>query len=494
MNGQLAGAGGVFENETIRSGVVGTINGALTQRIRMEVYNEGEIDWSNLPLDAFGNAIGNSVVEGMAASSQQQTARNRRETYVDPDTGDHSQFADKPVTRTAESEAMAQAIHAMSADAPDRNKVDPLDGLALAYNTGIRKAPWENEGDIVPDTLLGPNRHYVVRDGYYHLDEPVVMEPVVITANRNALLEAEAAQQIAEDRTVAGAIGSCTKAEADQEAYLRYLAAREQAPEMRAWDPAATRAAEQQRQNLGIYLGLNAVSPFGGLGANYGLLVSGGDVGYAAQVGQTTAILDAFAPSGQVRNANGYAASISRSRTAGLSFEDALVLRGDASRARIVQAIGEAAQPSIEALLKLDPNARVGFRGSLASGLKGPHKLGENMERVPFNGEVAYKLNPKTGRYEPYAGPQGYDADFFVVSDRLAEQLGNSRRFMDAARLDRSLQPVFDSFGAAMQANPALSGMKPGSVTFRVWSEDAMARKIVAGDSPYFFLSPKQPK
>jgi hypothetical protein len=178
-----------------------------------------------------------------------------------------------------------------------------------------------------------------------------------------------------------------------------------------------------------------------------------------------------------------------RTGAAGVSFEDALVLQGDASRARIVQQIGEAAQPSVDALLKLDPNARVGFRGSLASGLKGTHKLGENMERVPFDGNVAYKLDPKTGRYEPYTGPQGYDADFFVVSDKLAEQLGNSRRFMDAARLDRLLKPVFDNFGATMQANPVLSGMKPGSVTFRVWSEDAMARKIQAGDSPYFFLS-----
>jgi hypothetical protein len=185
------------------------------------------------------------------------------------------------------------------------------------------------------------------------------------------------------------------------------------------------------------------------------------------------------------------AAAGRRTGAAGLTFEDALVLQGDASRARIVQQIGKAAQLSIEALLKLDPNARVGFRGSLASGLKGSHKLGENMERVPFDGNVAYKLDPKTGRYEPYAGPQGYDADFFVVSDKLAEQLGNSRRFMDAARLDRSLKPVFDSFGTTMQANPILSGMKPGSVTFRVWSEDAMARKIQAGDSPYFFLSPE---
>jgi hypothetical protein len=35
---------------------------------------------------------------------------------------------------------------------------------------------------------------------------------------------------------------------------------------------------------------------------------------------------------------------------------------------------------------------------------------------------VAFKLG-KTGQYEPYAGQQGYDADFFVVIAKLAGSL-----------------------------------------------------------------------
>jgi hypothetical protein len=177
----------------------------------------------------------------------------------------------------------------------------------------------------------------------------------------------------------------------------------------------------------------------------------------------------------------------------GLSFEDALILQGDASRARIVESIGEAAQPTLDAIQRLDPNARVGFRGSLASGLKGSHKLGESMERVPFNGDVAYKLNPKTGQYESYKGPQGYDADYFIVSDRLANQLGNKPSFMNAAGLkDPGLRASLDEFGDALRSNPELSGMKPGKPKFRVFSTDDMLRKIPSDDPQYYFLQ-RQP-
>jgi hypothetical protein len=110
---------------------------------------------------------------------------------------------------------------------------------------------------------------------------------------------------------------------------------------------------------------------------------------------------------------------------------------------------------------------------------------------VAFDGDVAFKL--KGGRYEPYSGPQGYDSDFFVVSDKLAAQLGSSKSrnfFLDAADLNReALMPVFDAFGRSMQANPVLSGMKPGDTTFRVWSQDAMARKLQAGDAQIYFLT-----
>jgi hypothetical protein len=166
-----------------------------------------------------------------------------------------------------------------------------------------------------------------------------------------------------------------------------------------------------------------------------------------------------------------------------ISFEDNLVLRGDASRAQIVQEIGNAAQPSIKSILELDPNARIGFRGSLADGLKNPTKLGTNGERVAFDGVVATKGGA------PYIGPQGYDADFFVMSDGLAAQLGNKPFFRDAARLDSSLKSVFNDFGQTLRNNPILSGMKPEPPTFRVFTQNEILRKLNAGDAQIYFLT-----
>ncbi|WKB56040.1 LysM peptidoglycan-binding domain-containing protein [Eleftheria terrae] len=178
--------------------------------------------------------------------------------------------------------------------------------------------------------------------------------------------------------------------------------------------------------------------------------------------------------------------TLGNTSSAALSLEDTLVLRGDASRAQIVQAIGEAAQPSVKALLALDPEARVGFRGSLANGLKNDTKLGPNGERVPFDGVVATKNG------QPYTGPQGYDADFFVVSDNLAAQLGNKPFFRNAARLDTSLNGIFGEFGAGLQSNPLLTGMKVEPPTFRVFTSTEIQKKLNAGDAQIYFI-PGQP-
>ncbi len=177
----------------------------------------------------------------------------------------------------------------------------------------------------------------------------------------------------------------------------------------------------------------------------------------------------------------------SKASAAGLSFEDALVLQGDASRARIVQQIGDAAQPTLQAIRTLDPNARVGSRGSLASGLKNETKLGLNGERVPFDGFV------KTWYGKPYTGPQGYDADYFIVSDNLADRLGR-QRFMDATRLkDPALRMSLNAFGDALRSNPGLSGMKLGKPQFRVFSTDDMLGRIPPDDPQYYFILGGQP-
>lgn len=42
------------------------VAGAATQRVRMAVYNNGKMDWAHLAADAFGNAMGNSLVKQLA--------------------------------------------------------------------------------------------------------------------------------------------------------------------------------------------------------------------------------------------------------------------------------------------------------------------------------------------------------------------------------------------------------------------------------------------
>lgn len=60
---------------------------------------------------------------------------------------------------------------------------------------------------------------------------------------------------------------------------------------------------------------------------------------------------------------------------------------------------------------------------------------------------------------------------------------------MDAVDLNGGvLSPTFNEFGRSMRINPVLSGMKPGTPGFRVWTEEAMARKAQAGDAQYYFF------
>jgi hypothetical protein len=49
-------------HDVARDGVLGTLNGVLAQAVRMQFYSDGKVDWSSIAADAFGNAIGNSIV------------------------------------------------------------------------------------------------------------------------------------------------------------------------------------------------------------------------------------------------------------------------------------------------------------------------------------------------------------------------------------------------------------------------------------------------
>lgn len=117
----------------------------------------------------------------------------------------------------------------------------------------------------------------------------------------------------------------------------------------------------------------------------------------------------------------------------------------------------------------------------MASGLKNPTKLGPNGERVAFDGLV----DTKNGR--PFTGGQGFDLDFFIVSDELASQFPRKQFFKDITRLDRSLKPVFGDLRKALNNNPALQGLKQEDAVFRVFNSSQIQKKLGAGDAQILF-------
>ncbi|MDQ0017780.1 hypothetical protein J2W23_006194, partial [Variovorax boronicumulans] len=251
-------------------------------------------------------------------------------------------------------------------------------------------------------------------------------------------------------------------------------------PQLRGWDPRIDGVQESTDSALLNYLSGQGNMALGGVAASITMLASG-NIRTASMATDIAAPIDSLvAPMG----GSGRTAAASGLRRGpphlvpNEALETELILRGNASRAKIVEQIDNVAQPAVDAFLRLDPDARVGFRGSLASGLKGEHKIDANGNRVAFDGEVAYQKN-RAEKYQSYSGEQGYDADFFVVSDKLAARYGN-KTFINrdnAPRFDPSLRGVLDKFDEQLRSNPILSGMKSGAPEFRIWSEEAMSRK-----------------
>jgi hypothetical protein len=178
----------------------------------------------------------------------------------------------------------------------------------------------------------------------------------------------------------------------------------------------------------------------------------------------------------------------------GLTVEEAaLVERGNPARLRVIDAVTQAAQPAIDAILELDPQAVVGFRGSLASGLKNPTKVGANKERLAYDDVVYFRRDLRTGVDTPYTGRQGYDLDLFAVSDDLSSLFPSGRSFRDLAAEIKSIRPLIADLDRDLQASILLDTYKPGGLKVRIWTLDEINRKIAKSDGLYFFNSGKLP-
>ena len=138
------------------------------------------------------------------------------------------------------------------------------------------------------------------------------------------------------------------------------------------------------------------------------------------------------------------------------------------TREGIVGNLGEVVQPHLGAIAKLDADALVGFRGSLARGVTGPHK-----GSIPFN-------------------PQNFDVDAFIVSDKLASQFGSRVRFRSGAEID-GIAGIQSSIDASLRQSPMFGGLRQDPFTFRIFTQQEIMRLQAKPDAQYFFLKPTQP-
>ena len=104
------------------------------------------------------------------------------------------------------------------------------------------------------------------------------------------------------------------------------------------------------------------------------------------------------------------------------------------------------------------PSAKIGFRGSLARGTKGPHK-----GNAPFD-------------------PDDFDIDAFVVSDELAGLFGKGSKWRDLDQIDEfrdvaaNIEEQYSKMFQGMRKSPA------DPFKIRVWTEAEFQMKVGADE------------
>jgi RHS repeat-associated protein len=128
------------------------------------------------------------------------------------------------------------------------------------------------------------------------------------------------------------------------------------------------------------------------------------------------------------------------------------------TREEIQGIVEEVLRPAAEDIRSKVPGAQVGYRGSLATGMKGPHKVGPRGERLPFD-------------------PQDFDVDAFIVSDELAAKIPSAPggfRSMRTLPGARSMQSRIQT-----ELEESLPGLRADEeFTFRVWTQQEFETKV----------------
>ncbi|WP_133125683.1 hypothetical protein [Xanthomonas prunicola] len=160
------------------------------------------------------------------------------------------------------------------------------------------------------------------------------------------------------------------------------------------------------------------------------------------------------------------ASGLGRSQAGSVGVRFGRVVESAVTREGIVGSLGEIVDSHLQTISKLDADALVGFRGSLARGFKGEHKGGK-----PFN-------------------PGDFDVDAFIVSDKLASQFGSRVRFRSGAEID-GVAGVQNSIDNSLRQNPAFKGLREEPFTFRIYTQQEIMRLQAKPDAQIFFLKPQ---
>ena len=133
------------------------------------------------------------------------------------------------------------------------------------------------------------------------------------------------------------------------------------------------------------------------------------------------------------------------------------VQRFDTARQNIIRSTIQTLRPHVAFLKRLDPDVRVGFRGSLAKGYKGPHK-----NFGPFDGD-------------------DFDVDAFIVSDKLAAQFpkGTRARWGSALDLGENEAQIQEQLSNAN----GMGGLRKEGFGWRIFTRDEASKMQNDGDT-----------
>ncbi|ATO51483.1 hypothetical protein P4V86_17185 [Brevibacillus laterosporus] len=117
--------------------------------------------------------------------------------------------------------------------------------------------------------------------------------------------------------------------------------------------------------------------------------------------------------------------------------------------------------PVVKKIKEIDPNAKVGYRGSLATGQKGPHK-----------GNATFD-------------PTDFEIDAFIVSDKLASRFPSKTKWRSDAdieevkhmqgQIDKTLKESLDGLRKVDKRG------RPDKFTLRIFTKREYNRKINKG-------------